>query len=232
MEKHTCEDAGCDRAVKVCVKCGDSKPRSEYPRRSAGRDGHRNDCKACRKAYRQSWYEANKEDQQRKNKAWLAKNKEHARVMAKAYREANKAERAAYSKAYRENNRAKYEATWRASREANREKYVAYQRKYFSDKWATDLDYRERQNAIQLRRRRLLSVAVQEPYTRESIFNRDGWVCQLCQEPIDPDAAWPDPGTASIDHIFPVSLGGDDTPDNTQAAHMGCNSRKGNRIVA
>ena len=40
---------------------------------------------------------------------------------------------------------------------------------------------------------------------------------------------WPDPEAASVDHIVPLSLGGDDTKANIQLAHFGCNCRKRNR---
>lgn len=53
-----------------------------------------------------------------------------------------------------------------------------------------------------------------------------GW-CGLCGEPIDPDATWPDPAMASVDHIVPVSRGGKHERANVQAAHLGCNVHKG-----
>lgn len=62
---------------------------------------------------------------------------------------------------------------------------------------------------------------------RHSIADRDGWVCQICTEGIDPSAAWPDPSSLSIDHITPVSLGGDDSDENLRASHLSCNVRRG-----
>lgn len=59
------------------------------------------------------------------------------------------------------------------------------------------------------------------------IYDRDAWTCQLCRQEIDPDAAWPDPRSATLDHIKPVTLGGEHTPDNLQSAHWICNVRKG-----
>lgn len=83
--------------------------------------------------------------------------------------------------------------------------------------------------ARNLRRTRMLRTAQQEPYDREAIFERDGWTCGLCQGPIDPALVFPHPMSKSIDHIVPLSLGGDDSSDNVQAAHLGCNCAKGNR---
>ena len=64
---------------------------------------------------------------------------------------------------------------------------------------------------------------------RVEVFERDGWVCQLCGERVDPLLKGPDPLAASLDHIVPVSLGGDHLPENCQLAHLGCNSSKGAR---
>lgn len=66
-----------------------------------------------------------------------------------------------------------------------------------------------------------------ESVDRMKVFDRDGWVCQLCGERVDPLLKGPDPLAASLDHIVPVSLGGDHTYANCQLAHLGCNAAKG-----
>lgn len=67
---------------------------------------------------------------------------------------------------------------------------------------------------------------------RFELFDRDGWVCQLCGEPVDPELKRPNVMAPTIDHIVPLSLGGDHTMENCQLAHLSCNSSKGNRWVA
>lgn len=71
-----------------------------------------------------------------------------------------------------------------------------------------------------------------EPYSRVAIFERDRWVCQLCEQPIDPSLAYPDPMAASIDHTLPISLGGPDAAANVRASHLLCNIRRGARLTA
>lgn len=61
------------------------------------------------------------------------------------------------------------------------------------------------------------------------IFERDGWVCGVCRRPIDSEAEYPSPLSASLDHIVPLSWGGSHVARNVQAAHLGCNMRKGAR---
>lgn len=73
------------------------------------------------------------------------------------------------------------------------------------------------------------NILKNRPVVRATIFQRDNWMCGICCLAIDREVAWPDSESASLDHIIPISLGGENTPENTQAAHLGCNVRKGNR---
>lgn len=64
------------------------------------------------------------------------------------------------------------------------------------------------------------------------IYERDIWLCGLCLTPVDPDVSWPDPMSASLDHVLPLSKGGTHTYENVQLAHLTCNVSKGNRVAA
>lgn len=66
-----------------------------------------------------------------------------------------------------------------------------------------------------------------EPVRPEEIFERDGWKCQICGKAIRRDTKCPHPLSASIDHIIPVSEGGDHVAENLRAAHFGCNTARG-----
>jgi 5-methylcytosine-specific restriction endonuclease McrA len=67
---------------------------------------------------------------------------------------------------------------------------------------------------------------------RLRVFERDRWVCQVCGRPVDPEAAYPDPLMASLDHRVPLRLGGDHSETNVQLAHLACNLSKGASVVA
>lgn len=71
-----------------------------------------------------------------------------------------------------------------------------------------------------------------ENFTREEVFERDGWVCSLCGDPIDPELAHPHPRSASLDHVVPMARGGGHVKANTAAAHLVCNLSKGARVDA
>ena len=68
-------------------------------------------------------------------------------------------------------------------------------------------------------------------FTRQEIFDRDGWVCQICGASIDLALTYPDPFSASLDHKVPLARGGKHHPDNCQAAHLRCNLRKHLKVV-
>lgn len=69
-----------------------------------------------------------------------------------------------------------------------------------------------------------------EPVASRKVFDRDGWICQLCGEDVDPELAYPDPMSASLDHTVPMSKGGPHTYGNTQLAHWWCNVLKGDAL--
>ena len=67
-------------------------------------------------------------------------------------------------------------------------------------------------------------------FSRRAVCERDGWICQICGQPVDENASWKDPLSATIDHIIPLSKGGEHSWGNVQCAHRRCNSLKGNQL--
>ena len=67
------------------------------------------------------------------------------------------------------------------------------------------------------------------PRLRREVYERDGWVCGLCDLPIDSSLAWPHKWSASLDHVVPQShmLIPDHSADNLRAVHLQCNSMRG-----
>lgn len=76
------------------------------------------------------------------------------------------------------------------------------------------------------RHRARLAGTTRIPYRPVDIYERDGWRCRLCGKKINRRHRAPHSLAPSIDHIIPIALGGPDAPNNVQAAHFGCNSRK------
>lgn len=68
-----------------------------------------------------------------------------------------------------------------------------------------------------------------EQIDRLEVFESCGWVCGICELPVDPAAKYPDAGAPTLDHITPMSRGGGHVRANVQLAHFYCNTVKGNR---
>lgn len=56
--------------MKTCVKCGKAQPLTEFYRQATMKDGYRNDCKACMKVMRRSWYERNRDCAIQRTQKW------------------------------------------------------------------------------------------------------------------------------------------------------------------
>jgi hypothetical protein len=76
-------------------------------------------------------------------------------------------------------------------------------------------------------RKRRMKISQFKPGINDfEIFERDGWICQICGEPVDQERRWPDPLSASIDHIKPISSGGLHVAENVRLTHHSCNNKK------
>nr|WP_275407773.1 HNH endonuclease [Streptomyces coelicoflavus] len=60
-----------------------------------------------------------------------------------------------------------------------------------------------------------------------AVYERDGWICQICKTAVERERAWPDMWCATLDHRIPLTAGGEHTLLNVQLAHWICNLHKG-----
>lgn len=79
------------------------------------------------------------------------------------------------------------------------------------------------QSAMRRARERGVSI---RPGHRAAVLERDAFTCQICLLPIDVDVAYPAPLAAVVDHVVALAREGEHGPDNWQAAHHFCNSKK------
>lgn len=84
----------------------------------------------------------------------------------------------------------------------------------------------------QRRRARVKQAKVGEFFRIEQIAERDGWRCGICQRSVDAALTWPHPRSRSLDHIIPLSLGGEHSAANARLAHLHCNVLRGNHMGA
>lgn len=79
---------------------------------------------------------------------------------------------------------------------------------------------RTREHNAQRRARKRNAPRV-EVVDRAAIWERDGGKCHLCHKPCDPKD-W------HLDHVMPLSRGGEHAPENVAVAHPVCNMRRYN----
>lgn len=239
---------------KRCTKCGEDKPLTEYSLLRRGGDKLRAMCNACKVAYARHWSRADRKSSARYLAAIKEKRRaqaiaEHAARLAAiteklcrtcgqtkptsdfypkkggGFRPACKtcstagarrwlaenAERcAANIAAWRERNR----DHCKAYREANRERHLEASRRYKREHPDKTLDACHRHKA------RLKNAPAVEKVSRLEIAERDGWICHICGKPVT-KKNW------SLDHLTPLSKGGEHTAKNIALAHRICNSRRG-----
>lgn len=80
----------------------------------------------------------------------------------------------------------------------------------------------------QMRRARMRGVDV-EPIDRDVVGERDGWKCGVCHRKVDRSLIYPNPRSASLDHIVPLSQHGKHVYSNVRITHLTCNTARGNR---
>lgn len=92
--------------------------------------------------------------------------------------------------------------------------------------------YSEARIALVTARNALIrGASTTEVFSPREVFERDDWICWLCEKPVDRDQKFPHPFSASLDHVIPVSKGGPHTRANTRCSHLTCNARRGARDV-
>jgi hypothetical protein len=77
---------------------------------------------------------------------------------------------------------------------------------------------------------RIVSEHRRQKEMRQRVWDRDGWHCWYCGQPIAP-AKYGVPNRAVVDHQIPLSQGGEDNDANLVAACNACNAKKGAKTV-
>ncbi len=120
---------------------------------------------------------------------------------------------------YQQSNREQARLSWHRWAGKNREYLNAYNRRKAQENPEQEREWQWRAYTKRLK-------AYVAPVYLKKMYERDGWICQICREPVDPTLRYPDPMSASLDHIIPLARGGTHEPGNVQLAHWICNVKK------
>jgi 5-methylcytosine-specific restriction endonuclease McrA len=217
--------------TKRCNRCKEDKPLTSYSPNRWRKDGLQGNCKACavdkERIRRSKNPERFKIEQHR---LYLA-SAEKVKARARRYYEDNKdraiAHNREYVKAhpekareYREKNKERLKAVERARRKLNTVKLrSAYLR------WCANNPDKRRASARigEMNRRARDKSAFVERVDPKVIYARANGVCGICGDLINVGERF------HVDHIKPISRGGEHSYSNTQPAHVRCNLSKGSK---
>lgn len=200
---------------KTCTGCSLALPLSEFHRNKRKPDGLQLYCKVCAA-------ELQRQYRRRKPEKMRELGRENMRRRRATDPEGDRD----YMRAWREMNADLNRSTKRAWEQANYERVREYANEA-SRRWKAA--HPDLVRAEDLKRRALKAAVAIGAVDLDALWVAQAGLCGLCGEVIDKGLAWPDPMSASVDHIVPLSLGGAHSQDNLQWTHLVGNVRKGNR---
>lgn len=198
--------------MKKCSKCKTEKPLEEFHKRKASKDGYRHDCKECSKVTLKTWRKANPERDRERKRKWASENQEKLRES---------------SRKWASENRDKVRESARKWRKAHLEERREYNRKWISEnrerareycrKWASENPDKAR--AKDAKRRALKRDAMTgDPAKIEAYYTFCRW------------ATWATGVVHHVDHIIPLSKGGEHHEDNLTVIPAEVNMRKSDAL--
>lgn len=180
----------------------------------------------------------NKEKIKITTKNWKVKNKDYVAEYSKNYNETHQEEKREYNKKYHQDHLESENARCRkygAMHVQERTIYNKIWNEQHPDKKPlyNKKSYRKnpgiKKSAARRRETKLKGATIVEKFKFKEICERDGWICQICKEPVDKTLKHPNSFSASLDHIIALFNGGNHTKDNVQLAHLRCNIKKGKK---
>ena len=115
-----------DDITRVCRKCGQEKPLSEFAKDKKCALGHGHTCKQCKAERDRKWAAANPEKIREYNRKWRAANPEKVREGVRKYRAANHEKVREWVRKYRAANPEKEREKIRKYREKLTDGYLIY----------------------------------------------------------------------------------------------------------
>ena len=112
--------------MKVCRRCNEEKPLTEFWAAKSAADGKQTYCKACAKANNLAWHAANRERCRARDAAWRAANPEKVRASHAKWRAENPEKDKARHDAWHAANPEKVEAIKEKQRAKRAEAKVAW----------------------------------------------------------------------------------------------------------
>ncbi|MFQ5915857.1 MAG: HNH endonuclease [Nitrospinota bacterium] len=221
--------------MKRCWRCKTEKPKKDFVRNKAKRDGLSDECQSCRRISKHQYYFRHSTAIKEKVQKWRFQNIERKRDIAKKWRAANRDRLLAEERQYRflkrdairkwfkgwyqrnKNQQKRRAAEWYKAHAAKAQARIKLWRIANREKC---LLYSINGQARRIARKRGGKVTKVD---LQAILLRDRGRCYLCARHVTRK-------TLSFDHVMPLAKGGAHSPDNLRVAHRRCNIRKHTKV--
>jgi len=196
---------------KACNKCKQTLPISAFRK---SKNNYRSKCRLCEAEDAREYRKQNPEAQKLADLNYKLKHPEKRKQIWGEYYRKNKEELLAKNKIYRDKNRQKVLGIYKSYRENNKEKIAKAFTKYRLAN--PDVYVRSQHN----KRAKMAGVEVFVISRRDikKILNSSCTYCGSTKR-------------ISVDHVIPISRGGNHSVGNLTAACFSCNSSKNNRFI-
>lgn len=244
-EESISENGRESQGFKKCPRCGENKPFSAFNKQTGKKHNLSSHCRSCqREAGKQytlshkieleAYYQNHKKKIAEQRKRHYEANKIEILALRKQYRDTHKQERKeyyqknkeklkAYNIEYRKKNKQKVSERNRAYKQEHKDRAAEQQRQYYK----TEAGRNTRIKKCHKRRVSKMGIGY-ENFNPIKVFQRDGYRCQMCGRKTRPDFNQWHPLYPHLDHIVPLSIGGEHSKANTQCLCRECNMAKGN----
>lgn len=207
---------------KTCKKCGETKPLDYFHKGKRMKDGYRNECKECNKAYQKKWREENAEHHREYVSEYCKRRYQENRAekldyQKKRYQE-NRAEKLEYQKRYYEENRLEILEQSKKYYQQNKERHRELTRKWKQNNPERHKIIWRNGNA---RRRARKKTNGSYKVTNKDLAKLYNQPCVFCGEL----------GDIQIDHVIPIARGGVHGIGNLQALCEPCNRSKKDKYM-
>jgi 5-methylcytosine-specific restriction endonuclease McrA len=218
--------------LKKCSCCGEEKPRSEFYKCAACKDGLRGECKRCVsskqsdyneknadkiRAHKRQVYWQDPESRREKARKYGRENAERARERAKQWYWSNRESALESKRAYHHENAPKLAEKKRAYRLNNLGKIREAGRRFYAENKER---LRPSRKAAKAMRRSAEGVVTKDDVAW--LLEMQRWKCAVCAQSVKR-------ARYHLDHIMPLAKGGTNNRDNLQVLCPSCNLSKSSK---
>ena len=205
--------------MKYCKHCDDEIPLDRFGKNARAKDGLTQYCKEYYRERTAAYKIIHPDKVAAKDRKYQAENAEYYSQKSREWRQAHPE----YQKEYRA--RTFVPAAPREKPDPEEMRRRSNENKKQWRKKNHDAE-KERNHARNLERRaRVGGASIVQRVQREEVIARDQSICYLCGRFAERD-------DIHIDHIVPISRGGNGTLENLAVTHSHCNEVKGTRLVS